>query len=132
MSEAENPLSQRDQLALAVARGKSIARWARQHGVATRTAQRWAAEPDVRRLIEDSRRRILDRALGYMVGRSMWAARGITQLGEAAESESVQLRARRAILHDQIAVSKFSNFEHRMAELEEEVRVRNGNAAQPG
>ena len=132
MSEAENPLSQRDQLALAVARGKSIARWAQQNGVAPRTAQRWAAEPDVRRLVEDSRRRILDRALGYMTGRSMWAVRGITKLGEAAESESVQLRARRAILHDQIAVSKFSNFEHRMAELEEEVRVRNGNAAQPG
>jgi hypothetical protein len=132
MSEAENPLSQRDQLALAVATGKSIALWARRNGVATRTAQRWAAEPDVRRLVEDSRRRILDRALGYMTGRSMWAVRGIAKLGEAAESESVQLRARRAILHDQIAVTKFSNFEHRMAELEEEVRVRNGNAAQPG
>jgi hypothetical protein len=64
-----------------------------------------------------------------MAGRSMWAVRGITKLGDAAESESVQLRARRAILQDQIAISKFSNFEYRMAELEEEVRVRNGNAA---
>ena len=132
MSEEEIPLSQRDQLATAVAQGKSIARWAQQNGVATRTAQRWAAEPDVRRQVEDSRRRILDRALGYMAGRSMWAVRGVARLGAAAESESVQLRARRAILHDQIAVSKFSNFEYRMAELEEEVRVRNGNAAQPG
>jgi hypothetical protein len=35
-------------------------------------------------------------------------------------------------LHDQIAVSKFSNFEYRMAELEEQVRVRNGDAAHPG
>ena len=67
-----------------------------------------------------------------MAGRSMWAVRGIAKLGAAAESESVQLRARRAILHDQIAVSKFSNFEYRMAELEEQVRVRNGNAADPG
>ena len=132
MSEGEIPLSQRDQLAMAVAQGKSIAGWARQNGVATRTAQRWAAEPDVRRQVEDSRRRILDRALGYMAGRSMWAVRGVVRLGAAAESESVQLRARRAILHDQIAVSKFSNFEYRMAELEEEVRARNGNAAQPG
>ena len=52
--------------------------------------------------------------------------------GRLTTSESVQLRARRAILQDQIAVSKFSNFEYRMAELEEEVRVRNGNAARPG
>jgi hypothetical protein len=58
--------------------------------------------------------------------------RGIAKFGADAESESVQLRARRAILHEQIAVSKFSNFEYRMAELEEEVRVRNGNAAPPG
>jgi hypothetical protein len=134
MSEEEIPLSQREQLALVVAQGKSIAGWARQNGVSRRTAERWAAEPDARRQVEDWRRRILDRALGYMAGRSMWAVRGIAELGKGAESESVQLRARRAILHDQIAVSRFSNFEYRMAELEEEVRVRNGNGneAQPG
>jgi hypothetical protein len=131
MSEEEIPLSEHDQLALAIAQGKSITGWARQNGVPRRTAQRWAADPEVRRQVEDWRRRILDRALGYLAGRSMWAVRGIAKLGAAAESESVQLRARRAILHDQMAVSKFSNFEHRMAELEEEVRVRNGNAAQP-
>ena len=132
MSEEEIPLSQHDQIAMAVVQRESIAEWARQNGVPKRTAQRWAAEPDVRRQVEDWRRRILDRALGYMAGRSMCAVRGIAKLGEAAESESVQLRARRAILHDQIAVSKFSNFEHRMAELEEEVRVRNGNAPHAG
>jgi hypothetical protein len=132
MSEEEIPLSQHDQLAMAIAQGKSIAGWARQNGVPRRTAQRWATEPDVRRQVEDWRRCVLDRALGYMAGRSMWAVRGITKLGDEAESESIQLRARRAILQDQIAVSKFSNFEYRMAELEEEVRVRNGNATRPG
>ena len=90
------------------------------------------ADPDVRRQVEDWRRRVLDRALGWMAGHSMWAVKGITKLGEAAESESVQLRARRAVLYDQIAVSKFSNMEYRMAEIEEELRVRNGNAARPG
>ena len=132
MSQEEIPSSQHDQLAMAIAQGKSIVGWARQNGVPSRTAQRWATEPDVRRQVEDWRRRVLDRALGYMAGRSMWAVRGITKLGDAAESESVQLRARRAILQDQISISKFSNFEYRMAELEEEVRVRNGNAARPG
>ena len=132
MSDEEIPLSQYDQLAMAVAQGKSVAEWARKNGVPRRTAQRWASEPDVRRQVEDCRRRILDRALGYMAGRSMWAVKGIAKLGEAAESESVQLRARRAILHDQITVSKFSNFEYRMAELEEQVRVRNGNTAHQG
>ena len=127
MFQEEIPLSQHDQLAMAIAQGKSIAEWAQQNGVPRPTAQRWASEPDVRRQVEDWRRRILDRALGYMGGRSMWAVKGIAKLGAAAESESVQLRARRAILHDQIAVSRFSNLEYRMAELEEQVRVRNGN-----
>ena len=65
MSEEEIPLSQHDQLAMAIAQGKSIAGWARQNGVPRRTAQRWATEPDVRRQVEDWRRRVLDRALGY-------------------------------------------------------------------
>jgi hypothetical protein len=131
MSEEEIPLSKRDRLAMAVAQGKSIAAWARQNEVSERTAQRWAAEPDLRRQVEDWRRRILDRSLGFMAGRSMWAVRGIAKLAAAAESESVQLRARRAILHDQMAVSKFSNLEYRMAELEEQVRGRDGDAARP-
>ena len=95
MSDEEIPLSQHDQLAMAVAQGKSVAEWARKNGVPRRTAQRWANEPDVPRQVEEWRRRILDRALGYMAGRSMWAVKGIATLGEAAESESVQLRARR-------------------------------------
>jgi hypothetical protein len=35
-------------------------------------------------------------------------------------------------MQDQIAVSRFSNSDYCMAELEEEVRVRNGNAAHSG
>src|SRR6516165_7599419 len=48
LSEEEIPLSQHDQLAMAVAQGKSITEWARQNGVPKRTAQRWASEPDIR------------------------------------------------------------------------------------
>jgi len=118
--------SEHDQLAIAIAEGKPIARWASQNDVPASTAYGWARDPDVRRQVEDMRRRFLDRALGSMAGHSMWAVKGIIKLGETAESESVQLRARRAVLHDQMTVSKFSNLEYRMAELEEEVRVRNG------
>ena len=49
----------------------------------------------------------------------------------AAESESVQLRACRAVLTDQIAVCKFSDLEYRMAEIEEEL-VRRGHTAKAG
>ena len=41
-----------------------------------------------------------------------------------AESESVQLRACRAILADNMAVSKFSDLQYRMAEIEEQLDKR--------
>jgi hypothetical protein len=53
---------------------------------------------------------------------------GIVTLAKEADSESVQLRAWRAILADMIAVSKFSDLEYRMTELEEQVRERTGHA----
>ncbi len=49
------------------------------------------------------------------------AANGIVTLAKEAESESVQLRAWRAILADQMAVSKFSDLEYRMVEIEEQL-----------
>jgi hypothetical protein len=62
----------------------------------------------------------------------MNAANGIVKLAEGAESESVQLRAWRAILADQMAVSKFSDLAYRMAEIEEQLNKRTGNAGQSG
>ena len=51
-------------------------------------------------------------------------ANGIVRLAREAVSESVQLRAWRAILADQMAVSKFSDLEHRMVEIEEQLDKR--------
>ena len=57
----------------------------------------------------------------------MKAANGIVTLAKEAESESVQLRAWRAILADQMAVAKFSDLEYRMVEIEEELDKRKGH-----
>jgi hypothetical protein len=131
MSAEQVPLSKQDQLAVAIGHGQSITAWARKNDVPRSTAYYWANRPDVRRLVADHRRRYLDRALAWMARRSMWAVKRITTLGETAESEAVQLRAARAVLSDQIAVAKHADFEFRMSEIEEEIRVRNGNAARP-
>ena len=72
---------------------------------------------------------MLDRALGWLAGHSMRVVKGMTTLGETAESQSVQLRAMRAVLHDQMAVARHSNFEYRIAQLEEKQRARTGNAS---
>jgi hypothetical protein len=111
-------------LALAIAEGESIIAWAQENGVPERTAQRWAQDPKVRREVEACRRRALNEAIGRMTRISRNAVDGIVTLAKESESESVELRAWRAVLADQIAVSKFSDLEYRMAEIEEQIGKR--------
>jgi ribosomal protein L39E len=120
MSE-ELPESKKTQLAYAIAQGKSVPAWARQNEVARSTAYYWASQPEVRRVVEAWRRQALDRALGRMAGSAAAAIDGISKLAKGAESESVKLRAWRAILTDQIAVSKHMGWEGRLADLEEKM-----------
>jgi hypothetical protein len=109
------------QLALALAQGISVIRWARTNNVPKTTAYRWAQEPQLRKEVEACRRRILDRAVGKLTKSSTFAAERIRRLAETAESESVQLKASKSILSDMAALSKFSGLEGRMLEVEEQL-----------
>ena len=113
-------------LALAIAEGESIIAWAQENGVPERTAFRWASDPEVGREAEATRRRALGRAIGRLSSVALKAANGIVTLATEAESESVQLRAWRAILADRMAVAKFSDLEYRITEIEEQIRERAG------
>ncbi len=132
MAEAEIPSTKQDQLALAIAHGQSINAWALQNQVPKTTAYRWANDPDVRRQVKESRRRRLDRASGSLAARYMRAVRRMIKLGESAETESVQLRAQRAILLDRVNVPKHGNLEYRISRIEAKLRARNGNANSQG
>jgi hypothetical protein len=118
--------SKKINLALAIAEGESIIAWAQENGVPERTAFRWAQDPKVRREVEACRRRVVNQAIGRLTGMTTKAADRISTLAQEADSESVQLRASRAILADMIAVSKFSVLEFRMTEIEEELEKRTG------
>ena len=62
-----------------------------------------------------------------------WAAIETYRLAKESRSETVRLRAIRAILADMMAVSKFSGLECRMAEIEEQLRARvDDDEASPG
>jgi hypothetical protein len=124
----ELPQKKKTQLALALAQGVSVAAWARGKRVPKRTAYRWASEPKVRATVDSCRRRALDQAIGRMARRATWAVDQIVTLGENAQSESVKLKALRAVLSDMMKVSEFSVLEVRMTEIEEKLRGRNGNA----
>jgi hypothetical protein len=60
----------------------------------------------------------------------MNAVDGIVTLAGEAESESVQLRAWRAVLADMISVVKFSDLEYRITEIEEQLSARTGHTNQ--
>ena len=119
-------LDKKTSLALAIARGQSIAAWAKKYEVPRSTAFRWASEPEVRREAEATRRRALGQAIGRLSSVALKAANGILMLAKEADSESVQLRAWRAILADNMAVAKFSDLEYRMTEIEEQLSERTG------
>jgi hypothetical protein len=123
-----SPKSQKNQLALAIAKGLSIRAWAAANQVPIRTAYRWASDPKVRARAESIRRRALDRAVGVMSRHAKNATEGIVKLGESAASEAVRLAALRAVLSDVISVSKFGCLEDRMTEIEEQIRDRTRNA----
>jgi hypothetical protein len=131
MYEEEISLNKRDQLALAIAQGNSIAGWARQNQVPESTAYKWSCDPDLRHRVRDLRRRYFDRTHGWLSVHSLWAVKGVKKLAEAAENESIQLRARRAILHDLMKVTEFADMEDRVESIEEEIRVRNEDAQCP-
>ena len=65
------------------------------------TAFRWASEPEVRREAEATRRLASGRAIGRLSGAALKAADRMITLTKEAESESVQLRACRAVLGEQ-------------------------------
>jgi len=124
----ELPEAKKIRLAAAIAQAQSVAAWARHNGVARSTAYDWASEPGVRRTVEACRRRTLDRAIGRMTNHTLWACDRIAELAKTGEPHhSVQLRALQSIFAEVMAVAKFSNLEHRVAEIEEDLHRRTGD-----
>jgi hypothetical protein len=68
-------------LAVALARGSSIRRWARVNNVPWGTAWSWAHEPQDRRTVETLRRLAINQAVGVLAGRTGWAAGPDLQTG---------------------------------------------------
>jgi hypothetical protein len=130
MMSEQQPRNLKDELALAVAKGISITVWAKKRNVPKTTAYRWASEPDVVKAAQAHRRRSVDRAVGRMTDRYVWATDRIARLAAEAESESVQLSALRSILSDMIAVSNHSGLEERMTNIEKQLDERDSGASE--
>jgi hypothetical protein len=115
-------------LALAIAQGRSVALWARDNQVPRSTAYRWASQPEVRAAAESRRRRAVKGALARLAKRAYREAQEVVALAECAESESVRLRALRAIVSGAMPTSKLAPLKRRMSAIKQELRERTGTA----
>jgi hypothetical protein len=115
-------------LALAVAAGKRIARWAKDHDVAPRTAYTWTKRPGFQKAVARLRRRVLDRAVGQLSRAAAANAAQINTLAANAQSEAVRLAAARAALADLAAIQKHLDLESRLALLEERFHAQSRHA----
>jgi hypothetical protein len=116
-----HPRALRNKLALAVANGKAIAKWAREHEVGVRTAHTWAKDPDFRAHVAELRRRLLDRAIGVLARRAAANAAQINKLASTATSEAVRLAAARAGIADLMGASQFAQIRAEVEELKQEL-----------
>jgi hypothetical protein len=129
----EDPkIGTKSQLAISIAQGISVRKWALASNVPPATAYRWSKEPQVRKMAEACRRRFLDRAVGMMVQRGPWAVNKVIGLATGAESESVRLRALKTLFSDMMAVSRYAGLEDRMTQIEERLDERAGDSGQAG
>jgi hypothetical protein len=119
-------------LAFALAQGSSLAAWRRGHNVPPRTAYRWSSDPKVTAAVHRIRRAFLEQAAGMLGKNATAAASGMIKLGQDAKSETVKLRAFRALFSDVITLTEFAVLEGRVAEVEEQIRERDRkHAARP-
>lgn len=125
--------TQKDELALALARGLSAAAWARGAGVPRRTAHRWSKDPAVLATVEEIRTRLLDEALGRLVGVSARAVRTLSRLlgAEEGRPESVQLNAAKSILSNVLEIQSHVELTKRIAKIEEQLNERDSRETCP-
>jgi hypothetical protein len=128
-----HPPGLKGQLALAVANGQSIARWANEHKVGVRTAHTWAKAPEFRSEVAELRARLLDRAIGVLARRVAANAGQINRLASKAESEAVRLAAARAGIADLLGASRFVELRAEVEELKQQLAAERARRARdPG
>jgi hypothetical protein len=127
-----NNRDQKADLALALATGRTVKAWAKEHDVPQRTAYTWGRSPEVRTMVRRIRRRAIDRAIGRLSRGAFAAADRIARLARGAESESVQLQAARAVLADLMHVANYADLEDRITQLERKDHAQPDRLDAPG
>lgn len=108
-------------LAIAVARGSTVAAWARQNEIPPRTAYRWSKTAEFKGMVDECRRKAIDRSIGDMCKHLLTATREIARLIKAGDCDSVRLAAARTLLDQFFAVRERTEFRAELQSLQDEL-----------
>ena len=95
-------------LALHMAAGGSVAKFAEKESISKRTCYGWTKEPTFKDRVTHYRARITDAIIGQLAREGKSAVKRIGTLARKADNEGVRLAANRAILADLINVTNFA------------------------
>ena len=113
-----------DALLLALAVGASVEQAARQCGLCVRTVYRRLAEPEFRQRLQKLRGDMVSRTAGTLTAAASEAVRTLLELLKSTATAPVRLGAARAVLEIGMKVREASEFEERLAALEEKAAAR--------
>jgi hypothetical protein len=119
-------------------RGK-IPPWCKEHGVSPVTGRRWYRDESVRRLIEEYRNRVVDRAIGQMARGLGKAVKKMIELIEKGRTDAVKLGAAKALIEKLIDVqnhaelrAELKRLDQRLESQEQRRRARKFEAPETG
>jgi hypothetical protein len=119
----------RDQFAMAMAMGRSVSAWAKQHRVPRRTCHDWKETKEYKLRVQDIRRRAVDRAIGLLARDLTTASGTFARLVKDRKNGTVQLQAARAIFSTYLTTMKQFDMEERMTEIESDIEEHKANNA---
>jgi hypothetical protein len=116
-------------LALTVACGRSLRRWAKRHGFAFLDVYEWSIQTTFRKLVDVTRLHVCDRMIGLLTYGTRVAVRQLINVCQTSKSDAVRVSASRALLGNWHTLHEHFHLEGQLLELEEEAeeskRLRN-------
>jgi hypothetical protein len=113
------PQSLKVNLALWVAGGGKVSAWCRARGIARPTAYKWYATDEFRGMVEEYRRRAVDRAIGQMARGLGKAVGKIVELIERGQTDGVKLAAAKTLIDKLIEVQDHADLKADLTRLGE-------------
>jgi hypothetical protein len=125
-----------NRFALWVAGGGKVSAWCKEHGVSAKTGYRWYKDDECQRMVEEYRRRAVDRAIGRMARSLGKAVEKIVDLISNGQTDAVKLSAAKALVEKLIDVQNHAELKSDLRRLDDrldaqEKRRASGTAKAP-